>query len=181
MTSYNPRFFIILYSLLLGLGGISTFCLLSGTQSYAPLDGAPLFAYSLRYSLPIAMVAIGFLYLSFGRPLFCPPHRWPVVFGTTLSILVIGAAGVYQCNGRADLAEPNIQTVPILDKRRLYARGTKTHYVVIKSWRTGRKEERIEITEKEFKSLALPAKVTFNLMPGKLKHPWVASYSLNAL
>ena len=181
MSAQNQRILTTVYSVLLGLGTIGIIYTQLGTKAYPPLDGPQLLVYSLRYSIPIAMLVTGFLYVAFSEPLFRPPHRWVVILGTALSVFLAVLASTYQYNGRADAAAANMQTLPIIDKRRLYARGTKLHHAVVKSWRTGHKEERILITELEFQSLTLPAEITFSLMPGALKHPWVASYSLKAL
>jgi hypothetical protein len=177
MTEKNKVLLVTIYSLLALLSGIGTILLLSGINTFPPLDEPLLVAESAKYSLPTAILISG-LYLSLGQSLFSVRHRWPLIIAIVASFFLGGAAIAYQYNGRADLSASVERRMLVIDKRMLTSSATKTYYAVVESWRAGRKEERIKISKSQYNSLSLPAELKLTLKQGALNYLWVEEYSL---
>ena len=168
----------IIYSAFGTLAALGCYFLYVGTHRYPVLDAPQMVAASLAYSLPVAALSLLGMRLGYGADIFRMPHRWLIVIVVVASLFICGAAATFHLNGKLDGGNRVIKTLPIIDKRKLTARGATSYYAVVNSWRAGRKEERIRITRHEYANLSLPATVEFTLAPGNLAYPWIARYSL---
>ncbi|MCP4150151.1 MAG: hypothetical protein GY757_20560 [bacterium] len=149
--------------------------LILGAIYYKPLDKAPIFLDSLKYSLPLFILFTWFsLYLLKGRS---SSHRELIaVFFISLFAFPLGGVGyeVY-LNGALDKNPPAVHKTILLNKYFSKNKNSYTYYAVVKSWR----HEDVErlMVSKRFYDYMEPgrSRVTVTTKPGKFGFEWLVS------
>lgn len=149
--------------LFVGLFGVLVSCWI-----YKPLDGSPIYIAALcLFLLPLIFYFASVIRrraasqaYSLRRIFFCS------------ATLLIGLTGLLAANGALDHAPPQRVQSVVLRKYISHGRRSTTYHLDVRSWRSGRSEENLQVGSRTYSTLSEGQPVSIEVHPGFVGVRW---------
>jgi hypothetical protein len=175
-TAWKARRYFV-YALSIGATTVGLVGYFWGNAVYTPLDTLDMFSSSLAYSIPalIVFLAITVVWLR-GRS----SSYYHVLTNLALGVFGIPAAalGIMMIlNGYLDTNPVTEHRARIIGKDYTSSKNSKTYYATLRSWRPGRREEKIEVSHGVYRRIETGNQyLTVFTRPGRFGFEWVFGY-----
>jgi len=154
---------VSLVLLFVGLFGVLVSCWM-----YKPLDGSPIYITTLcLFLLPLILYFVSALRKRAATQVYSLRR---IFFGS--ATLLIGLTGLLVANGALDRAPPQRVQSVVLRKYISRGRRSTTYQLDVRSWRSGRSDEHLQVGSRTYSALSEGQRVSIELHPGYAGVPW---------
>lgn len=149
--------------LFVGLFGVLVSC-----WTYKPLDGSPIYIAALcLFLLPLVLYFASLIRKRAASQVYSLRR---IFLGS--AALLIGLTGLLAANGALDHAPPQRVQSVVLRKYVSRGRRSNTYHVDVRSWRSGRSDEDLQVGSRTYSALSEGQPVSIEVHPGYVGVPW---------